>query len=302
MDNEELQVIAIDLGFGDTKVVSKNKSFKFASAIERKKESNVQFDDSVEDDVYLFKGKYFTVGDNALNNALSTRGFNFLVKYSQLIIFHAIRLAELDINKPIKVITGLSILNWEERKEFVEAISSINVNSQIIKPDIELMAQGQGIFIDAKVPNEGMVCVVDIGYNTFDFLAFENGMPRQDLSFATKTGANIIITELQTKLKNVYKFDVTEQKAKEVFMNGYLLHYGEKIDLTDEIEEAKADYAEYIMDELRAQRVEILRMATYVIFGGGGSYFLDEQTLPQNCVLSSSPLEFANARGYYEKK
>ena len=292
-----MQRLSIDLGYGDTKVVVGDKIFKFASAIEKRKESQAEYN-SDHDDVYLFKGRKYTVGDRALVNAISTRGFNFLLKYGALLIYHAIELAGLDKNEPIEIIVGLSILNWQEKDIFIDTLKTINVNDSIITPKIHLMAQGQGIYLDYVGNKNGLVCVADIGYNTFDFLVFEDGKPRQDLSYATNKGANEIITELQTKLKKRFNFDATEQIAKDTFINGYIMHYGEKIDLSDEIDESKEDYAEYILDEMKNKGVDILRSATAVIFSGGGAYFLNKTKNPSNVVFSSLPYEYANVRGY----
>lgn len=300
--DEMTQRIAIDIGYGDTKVMIKNKIFKFASAIEKKKEAQANYQEII-DDVYEFGGKQYTVGDKALSNAISTRGFNFLVKYSPLIVYHAIKLAGFDTTKPIQIITGLSIINWQEKEQFTNAIKKINVNNEIIEPKIKLMAQGQGIYYDYKEKlNIGDVCIVDIGYNTFDFLVFTDGNPRQDLSFATKKGSNEIITELQTKIKKRFQFDASEQIAKKIFINKSVEIYGELTDLTDEIDDAKKDYADFIIDELISQRGDLLKTAKKVIFSGGGAYFLDDIKILKNTpnvAFSTKPYEFANVRGYY---
>ncbi len=291
------QVIAIDIGYGDTKVVVGDKYFKFASAIEKRNLSQANFE-SKEIDVYEFKGTRYTVGDKALTNAVSTRGFNFLVKYSSLLIYHAIKLADFDIKKPIKIITGLSLVNWQDKEEFLKSISSIKVNDDIFSPEITLMAQGQGVFYDYSTRRDGVLCVVDMGYNTFDFLVFENDIPRKDLSFATKKGAHSIITELQTKLRNKFQFDITEQSAKEIFFNGSFKNYGEIIDLSEEIEDLKTHYTDFIIDELKTQRAELLRTADIVIFSGGGAYYLEDNEFPKNVRFSEKPYEYANVRGY----
>ena len=299
---DAFQKIAIDIGYGDTKVMTKDKIFKFASAVEKKKEAQADYQDNT-DDIYEFGDKKYIVGDKAIANAVSTRGFNFLVKYSPLIIYHAIKKAGLDTSQPIQVVTGLSIVNWQEREQFINAIKTINVNNEIIEPKIKLMAQGQGIFFDYEgKKDKGNICIVDIGYNTFDFLVFTDGKPRQDLSFATKKGANEIITELQTKIKKRFQFDASEQVAKKIFVDRSIEIYGETIDLTDEIEDAKQDYAEFIIDELKSQREDLLKTAKKVIFSGGGAYFLDDikklKNTP-NVAFSKKPYEFANVKGYY---
>ena len=167
------------------------------------------------------------------------------------------------------------------------------------------MAQGQGVFCDYEKEKEGLVCVVDIGYNTFDFLVFDNGNPRQDLSFATKKGANVIITELQNIIKKRYSLDISEQSSKDIFQNGFIEIYGEKIDLSDSIDDLKEEYSEFIINELRNQREDIVKTAKRVIFSGGGAYFLDNvKSLKnvKNVDFSDKPYEYANVKGYLKWK
>ena len=299
MEVNEAQVIVVEIGYGDVKVKTKDKCFKFPSAVERQREAQFEYEENDEEHIYEFKGKKYSVGERALTNAVSTRGFNFLVNFSSLLTYHAIKLAGLDTSKPIKVITGLSIVNWDEKDEYTKSLQIIKVDEDIIQPDIVLLAQGQGVFLDYKGDKGGIICIADIGYNTFDFLVFKDGKPQQNLSYATKKGVNEIVTELQRKLIKKFKFDATEQAAKKVFSDGFIMHYGEKIDLTDEIEEAKSEYAEFILDEMRSKGVDLLRSANKIIFSGGGAYFLSLDKLTDNSVLSEAPYEFANARGYY---
>lgn len=294
-----MQTIGIDIGYGDTKVATKEKTFKFQTAIEKVKEYFTDTEDE-DKDVFIFNGKKHRVGKNALDNALNTRGFNFLEKYSPLLLFKAVSDAGFDLDKPILVKTGLSLINWKDKEKYADALKNTVANNKALDITVKLMAQGEGILYDYKNDKNGIVCVVDIGYNTFDFLAFENGKPRPDLSFAVEKGVNIIITDLQTKLQKKYDYGISEQAIKEIFNNGYFMNFGNKIDLSDEIEDSKADYTATIMDELKTMRRDLLRKANKVIFGGGGAYFIDNNMkLPENVVLSDKPYEFANARGYY---
>lgn len=299
------QKIAHDPGYGDNKDFhmkdGKPVEDKFPSAIARVKEAQVEFGGpNTFPDTYTFNGKKYVIGERARNDAVSTRGFNFLEKYSPLSAYHAIKRAGFDTKLPIHIVTGLSILNWDKADSFIEIMSTIKVDEDVIKPRITLLAQGQGVFHDYEGDKNGLVGVVDIGYNTFDFLVFENGKPRQDLSFAAPIGVNKIITDLQASVNREYKTSITEQAAKEIFMSGKLLHFGEEVEFTDQIKEQKEEYGEFIIDELRARCYDTLKDATKIIFSGGGAYFLDKETMPKNVDFSKPPYEFANVRGYYK--
>lgn len=300
------QLIAIDIGYGDTKVCTMNTdgtldTFKFPSAVARMKESQVNFGDSNVKDSYLFNGKRFLVGDNAKNDAMSTRGFSFLQTYGPLVSYHAILKAGLDITQPIYISLGLSIMNWQQRDEFLDALKKFTVDNNVIEPDIYLLAQGQGILADYQGDTSGIICVVDIGYNTFDFLVFEDGKPRPDLSYADPIGANKMITDLQAITKRRFNVHVTEQMAKEIFINGTVQAFGDTVDFKEEIAELKENYNEFIIDELKAKNSNILFSAKKIIFSGGGAYFLENTKLPNNVVFSQKPYEFSNVRGYFKK-
>jgi len=291
------QKIAIDLGYGDVKVCTDRGCFKFPSAVEWVGESISDFGEKA-DDIYLFRGKEYKVGEKAIK-PVSTRSFNFLVDYSPLFIYAAIKRAGLDTSRPISLVVGLSIVNWNDKDAFLDAIGTINVNNELIRPEITLMAQGQGAFVEYDGDRDGLVCVVDIGFNTFDFLVFENGVPEKKLSFATNQGANVIITKIQSMIQKRYNHPISEQEAKTVFIDGGFRNFGEWVDLEEKIKELKEEYSKFILSELQSRQIETLRRADKVIFSGGGAWFLENTDLPGNVVFSKKPYEFANVRGYY---
>jgi len=298
-----IQKIAIDIGYGDTKVYYEGQSFKFPSAIEPSRQAQVDLAES-KLDTYLFNAQEFRVGQKALRNAIATRGFNFLNKYSPLLIFHALKLAEVDFEKPIQIATGLSLLNYKGAKDFMKVLSSFTVGDTHLKPEIFLFAQGQGIFLESarKEVNE-LIGVIDIGYNTLDFLVFEYDEPRSDLCFANSGGANKIIVDLQKILTKEYKVDFTEQEAKKVFINKEVKIAGQVIDFKDTITTMTQHYVDFVLDEFANKCGDLMLRSDGVIIGGGGAYFLDEKYLKKehpNIILAPAPYEFSNIRGYYK--
>jgi len=292
--------LSIDIGYGDCKVAfekdGKLEFFKFPTAIQRAKTNYSSFGD---EEVYEFRGAKYKVGEQAVNGALSTRNLDFIIKYAPLLIYYAIKKANIDTNN-LEISTGLSILNWNKVDEFTHALETINVNNEIITPsNIEVFAQGQGVFIDYPGNKDGIVVVTDIGYNTFDFLVFENGTPKPELSFATERGLNILIEEIINVIKQKYDWTITEQKAKDIFVKGYIENFGNRVDLSDTIEELKEYYTDEILNEMKSKRLDVLREAQAVIFSGGGAYYLEKKELPDNVVFANKPYEFANVRGYY---
>ena len=296
------QNIAIDIGYGDTKVMFDGKCFKFPSAIEQVRQAQVSLGGN-ENDVYSLNGSKFKVGQKATRNAIATRGFGFLQKYSPLLIRHAFTLAGIDINKPISLATGLSLLNYQEAQSFLAGITNFIVDDKVFELDVSLFAQGQGIFIECPCQKDNkLVCIIDIGYNTLDFLAFEDNEPRSDLCFANQGGANKIIVDLQKLLTKEYKIDFSEQQAKKIFMSKEVQISGQIIDFSDTINAMTIQYADFVMDEFYNKIGDTIKLADSVVISGGGAYFLDKEYMQKeypHIFFTQIPYEFSNVRGYY---
>ena len=174
--------IAIDIGYGHTKVKTQDKEFKFPTAIELVK---TQW---VETESYSFEGKKFYVGEDATRNALPTRDYEFLYKYSPLLIAEAIKLSGIKADEKIKIKTGLSLYDISKKpvfdnsclnrgEEFIKRISKFYINEKEYLFDIVLFAQGQGVWQDYCLENgvitDGYDVVVDIGYRTNDIVVFK---------------------------------------------------------------------------------------------------------------------------------
>ncbi len=287
--------IAIDIGYGDVKVCTgQDKFFKFPTAVSKKRQAQADFS---ADNSYLYNGGRYNVGKQVRFDAITTRGFDFLVKYSPLLAFYGLGK---DLNNA-EIITGLSIVNWKSRDKYYDALSKIIVNNAVVVPkSIVLCAQGQGVMNMYKGSKKGLICIVDIGYNTFDFLVFEDGVPAPEISFATKQGTNRIVTDLQAMIKNRFDMEVSELEAKQIFEAKKMQIYSEEKDLSDYIVEELNGYTDFIIDEIKSKRLDVLRRAQKVIFAGGGAYYLKNKHLPKNTLFAESPYEYSNVRGYYE--
>jgi hypothetical protein len=55
----------------------------------------------------------------AMRNAITTRDFSFIEKYTPLLIYRAILLSGIDIHSDdIEIATGLSLLNWKDKDKY----------------------------------------------------------------------------------------------------------------------------------------------------------------------------------------
>ncbi|UXC30510.1 ParM/StbA family protein [Aliarcobacter butzleri] len=303
--------IAIDIGYGHTKIKTKDSELKFPTAIELVK---TQW---IETDCYSFEGKKFNVGNDATRNALPTRDYEFLYKYSPLLIVEALKSLGIDeIKDEITIKTGLSLYDiskpavFEKKyasrgEEFINRISKFYINDKEFNFKIKLFAQGQGVWQDYCLENgvitDGYDVVVDIGYRTNDIVVFKDGKADKAVSSADNKGINQITTDLQVYLNKTYDVNFTEQEVGRILKDKYIDISGARKDLEIVITNIVSSYIEILFDSLKANYGEILKIAKRVIVSGGGAYIIQEyaDVLPGNIVFSSNPMEYANVRGYY---
>ena len=295
--------IALDIGYGDVKCKINKKLFKFDTAICYSKNT---FTDVGHQQIYDFEGKKYLVGKEAISEAFSTRDYSFLQKYAPLFIFKALEIANVDTNSELNLITGLSLVDWKTKKDdFVERISSFYINKKEIKLNVQLVPQGQGIYNYYEKQNpeasKQKIIIDDIGYNTHDRLVFDNGIPNPSESYATTTGANKIVTELQTLLSSEFNIDFPEQEVKQYLINKSLTIGGQIKDISHIINSEVEKYFEFYMNESRSKKKGLMSRADAIVIGGGTAYYLDKLEFPDNVVfLKNKQYEYLNVLGYWE--
>ena len=302
--------ISIDIGYGDVKVCTGgNRIFKFPTAIKKITGTSVELGE--DPTARLFNGKKYHVGEKALDGALTTRSFEFLKGYSALLIYEAVaRSGEEYVNAAknglLAISIGLSLKDWNKKDEYTTLLEKINVNNEVLVPQVFLYPQGDGIFAFHDNP-EGNIVVVDIGYNTFDFLVYLDRRPQREACFATAEGANMLVREVKKYLTKKYSLDFTEQEVNKHIANGHILIGGKKDDLGEIITDAKEGYAEHIANQMLNNNETLLRKADRIIFSGGGSYYLEGADIEKylgienSAILPKDNAEYENVIGYFKK-
>ena len=120
--------IAIDIGYGHTKVKTDILECKFPTAIEIVK---TQW---IETENYSFEGKKFYVGDDATRNALPTRDYEFLYKYSPLLIIEALKKPKLILMKKLLLKLDLAYMIFQKvlylTKDFPIELKNLQIEFQ----------------------------------------------------------------------------------------------------------------------------------------------------------------------------
>lgn len=297
-----MQTISIDIGYGHIKYITEDGvERKFPNAIGHVTQAQGGF---IPPNSYLFNGNYYYVGDQeATLKSESTATFELLCKYAPLFIYKAIIDGGLDINKPIRVATGLSVYNWRRREEFFGAIQNFTVNNNHIKLKIAQFAQGQGVFYDlfnnTSVANKNHL-IIDIGYLTNDHIFFTEDRPMTTECKANQKGVIRMIHKLTIYLRDTYNFDPNPAQVNEALKTGTIVFRGEK-DISDVVNKIKKQYIDDVISEIETENKEQINNAHNIIISGGGAYLFKNIEMPESFILCNPQYEFANARGYLKK-
>lgn len=293
--------IATDIGFGSVKSLCNKSLSKYPSAVSLVKRSIFEPSETL----YNFNGLNYLVGQDAMRDAYGTRDYIFLEKFAPLLLFKVINDAQLDITQPLRVSTGLSLLNWDKREQFAASLQDFTVNNTRFN-NIELfvMPQGKGVLVDCMKQSpelrDELVMVVDIGYNTLDVIPFENGKPLANEAWANTFGVNTMVNELGKYIVSNFGMSLNEAKVNEAFQRGWI-NCGSRKDLSIIIDEEKQKYVDSVFQVLKSKNSELYNSCDSIIIAGGGAYAFENYTFEDKKVIfPRGEYEFSNVRGYYE--
>lgn len=315
----ENNVLAIDLGFGSTKICYSRGGGqltfkKFTSAV-----AEVQKDNHFEDgNIFTFDGGHYYVFDSALRlkpgSCIDMMSYEGLRKVSPIIIRKVMQEEGIE---PDKLVLGLSLAMLEYSADYKTYVAeALNLD----KDNIKLIPQGIGAKLcydkkglDFTNPNNSELTSsnylgVDIGFNTVDvFQVIDgkassgniHGLEAAGISKASK----LLIDELVNKGHNI---DL--QESKEVIQSGSLRRRGSLVDCKEEVTSILRSYLSQVVNELEDKFSNELNKVDNVIFFGGGAAILKkylgdldsiDEIYPEGFLKIVEKPEFFNVVGYY---
>lgn len=296
--------IGIDIGYSSVKVSYKDKVAKFPSSVSFSTDIGITYG---EENVYKFEGETYYVGKEASGSeAFVTSDYSFLHKFAPLLIFHILSKFSLaDLEEPIVVKTGLSIVDWPKKDEFIDRISNFEVNGKEINLEPVLIPQGAGCAVDwTYYNNDGefpeRLTVIDIGFHTINLISFVGGKPiRKDMKSYPGHGVSSIIKPFTEFMENKFAVTFSEQEAITIFIKGKFKYNGEEQTIvTDKIQEFKSQFVKKLFQSVLRNDRKIMAMSDIALIAGGGAYLLQDIPFPNNTHFVDSPFEFSNVRGY----
>ncbi len=296
-----MKKLVIDCGYGHVKIKYEDKFYKFPTSVAFAVDTGIAYGDG---DTVKYKGDAYYVGENAIVlETFNTTDFAFKKQFDPLIIYHVLKklnLVEEATKGEIQLTLTLSLTDWKYKDEYIEATSNFEADDTSFQfQDIILIPQGAGVYMNymtnhAEHPVSAIV--IDIGYNTINYMLYEHGNPQKAHSkgFAGH-GVSSIIKAFSTYLESQFSMPFSDSESQKIFLNGKFIFSGEdRSEVAQKIIELKGQFVKRLFNSILTSEKKLLATSEKVILAGGGCYLLEGINFPANVEFISKPYEFAN--------
>ncbi len=299
-------VIGIDIGYSSTKITYDGKFYKLPTAISFAMDTGIDYGEA---EIVEFEGEQLYIGEAAVSEeSFTTTDYKFKNKYDPVIIFHVLnKLGLVEDAKAgrVQLALGLALADWKNKEAYLKRVGSFTVGGvPFTFNDINLIPQGAGAYINYITSQGGnhpdSCSVIDIGYNTINFLYFEEGQPQraQCKSFPGH-GVSSIIRPMTNHLEATYGMSFSEQEVIKIFQNEKFMFNGENQEnIVKTILELKGQFVKKLFSSILTSEKKLLATSEKALFAGGGCYLLENIQFPPNVTFVPKPYEFSNVSGY----
>jgi plasmid segregation protein ParM len=316
-------LVSIDLGYGYTKAVSDKSRIVFPSAIAPYSESIL---DTGNEKKYMLelrpagsvvKRQYF-VGEMALKRGravqMTLAREKFAQEASMLLTLAGAYLAGAE--GQVELAYGLPLAYYKSQRS--EAVKALQGHAAYVKVDegpekyiafnnVFIFPQGVGaLFSMDKLPREGLVGIIDVGYYTCDYLMVEirpDGIdPLPAFMSSIEVGVSTAVKEFAEKFQRVTGRPLSLTEANNLWGKDTITFAGRKMDIGGMVEEARQETGRTIADSIMAAWSEKIDFLDLILLAGGGSLeFLNiiQRQFGRHVEIMPDP-QYANAVGFYK--
>jgi len=263
------------------------------------------------EDMPLFEGKRYYVGEEALMedslNIINVIEYKTHEKMAPLSIWVILEKLGIKSSEEIETLyIGLSLAQKEYAAQYIKRISKFKVNgiTYDFTGKIKLVPQGVSAkyAIDHfyyKENHKETYAIIDIGQLTVDVVTAISGKVRfENAEGVSNEGVIKIIQKIQEYISQEFGEVISIKEAQNILMSKKYNFFGEN-DLSEIIEEYKADYSRYIVSMLKSRHRNIFKKYPKIYFVGGGSYYIDRKTLEQSAGIKGDAVVFPKDAEFY---
>lgn len=315
-------MVSIDLGYGYTKAVSKDKKVIFPSVVAPAQESAADFGKTIGYAVEYRKAGEITkhklyVGDLAVKEGRAVEASLSRTKFkgqsSIVLALNAAYLSGCDKQTPLAL--GLPLAYYKNQKDdvvnvFQKVDAYVSVNGgpekRISFPKVYVFPQGVGaVYIQSNLPKEGLVGLLDIGFYTTDHIMFEctpeDIVPLKSYNSSLEIGVSTALKLFSDEMRQHVGVPISLPDAQYLWKKKKITFRGVAIEPTAVVEKIKKSVARSITESIISAWSEKIDWLDELLLSGGGSIeFYNEikEAFPLAKLVDDA--QFANALGYLE--
>lgn len=291
-------IVGLDIGFGQTKAVFGDDNLRqdvFPTLLAHYVSAGPSDERVIE-----HEGKQYVVGEGAkaFEGKIAIASVDLLIKYAPVIVKYVKEIYELG---DIFLVSGLPIAFKDYADFYKQRLKEVRGVVDVI-----VVPQAAGVLEDVKqkvsVYRNGLI--VDIGFNTVDYLAYrlEGGKVIKERAgtieaLGVRACVNTFRVHLPSDLSYLRNYPLAY--LIEIFKQGSVAMGGQAYNLNDLKQKVLSIWSEQIYSRLSEELGFLLKDREVVVSAGGGAYLLDRNVFQREVIVPIRP-EFANARGYYK--
>ncbi len=314
-----MRAVGIDVGYGHTKVVFGGYPVIFPSLVGPSKDINFSLGKRASaGDVVEWRGQGFFVGAKALHSdikyGLTTRDWIKSDMYAALLLSAFKRVTEKagDINEAV-IVTGLPVDYIKDASAAEAMVREVCASIGINVIDLKIIPQPIGSFFHVTLdgmgnlkddaPNLRRMGIIDIGYNTTDFILLEDCEESIERAAGSiPKGASDVYSLVSRELKSHFqRNDVSIEEAEEAVRTRFFKSGGQANDVSELVNTTLSQLGKGIQS-LIVSKWKTEGEIDKVLLTGGGCVLLRPYLSDMSAVTEMVPgPQIANARGYYKR-
>ena len=314
------EVIGLDVGYSNTKIVTSGQPLMFRSVIGPARDFKFALSEktAAPGEVVQVSDKTFFVGERtALCDHIytsKTRDWTASNIFTALVTSALARIKPLlDESAEVSVVSGLPVDFMADKATTAEQISAVASILQLKVVKVEIIPQPFGTFFDYALDPSGksifttkigLFGVIDVGWNTTDFILiknFENNIERAGGSITT--GVYSIYDSIRADFMHRFgRNNFTIPEFEECVRRTKSIKLGKHIqDVSAIVKTHVSQTAQTIEGIIKSKWSSEDELDTVLLTGGGGSLLRDYLgNYSHDTRLTVGP-QMANARGYFKR-